>query len=189
MSTRLIIMAMNLNLNDGCLPSDLTSSSSNYTIDCPHVGDGDADSADSDFHGMAYPLLGPPPQPSADQGELSQLIKQAVALYVSRAIAAAMASGSAEHLFAVRAVLQTRDFAAILKATPEYAFLAERCSMLRVYSAPRVLRTVAILPRCNGRLEIANHVVHAWSHRTRPHARAVPSDCRARQPVRAPAQR
>eukprot|EP00302_Diacronema_sp_CCMP2436_P005942 CAMPEP_0179903688 /NCGR_PEP_ID=MMETSP0982-20121206/41424_1 /TAXON_ID=483367 /ORGANISM="non described non described, Strain CCMP 2436" /LENGTH=123 /DNA_ID=CAMNT_0021803305 /DNA_START=45 /DNA_END=416 /DNA_ORIENTATION=+ len=116
-----------MNLND-VASSDHTSSGSDYTSDYPLAGDGAADSADSDFYGMAYPLS--PVQPhqlAINQHELSQLIKQAVALYTSRAIAAAKASGSAKRLFAVRVVLQTRDFAAILDATPEYAFLAERC--------------------------------------------------------------
>jgi hypothetical protein len=103
-----------MDLNDCSGPSDLTSSSSvisDHTSDYAYAGAADS----ADFDGM---------QTHAD---VPQLIRQAVALYVSNAVTAARASGSAEHLFAVRTVLETRDLAAILKATPEYAFLAERC--------------------------------------------------------------
>jgi hypothetical protein len=91
------------------------SATSDRASDNAHAAAAAADS--TDFDGMVV-------QPHAD--ELPQLIRQAVALYVSNAIAAAKACGSAEQLFAVRTVLETRDFATILKGAPEYAFLSER---------------------------------------------------------------
>jgi hypothetical protein len=97
-------------------PSDLKSATSDHTSDTAHAADAAADSAD--FDGMMA-------QRRAD--ELPQLIREAVAMYVSNAIAAAKACGSAENLFALRTVLETRDFATILKDIPEYAFIAERC--------------------------------------------------------------